>query len=235
MKCSTRGRNSDNPSLLDLVLSNNDDLIDNVSLLPPLGKSDHSTIEVLVNYLSNNSTDKLYLDYNNDDFDSMRKIFNDEFSVTLKNFTDVNDQLSYFVKTLNIAKESFIPRKKCFINSINHIKLDETARSTLRKKQRLWKQYLKIKDTKTYTDIKRTSNQLRHLTRKSVKEKERNISDQAKTNPKRFWKYLNQKRKYKVPTPNLYKSKAENWKRANITPIYKKDDKKTQKIIVRSV
>ena len=50
VKNSTRGRNSDNPSLLDLVLSNNDDLIDNVSLLPPLGKSDHSTIEVLVNH-----------------------------------------------------------------------------------------------------------------------------------------------------------------------------------------
>ena len=63
VKNSTRGRNSDNPSLLDLVLSNNDDLIDNVSLLPPLGKSDHSTIEVLLNYSSNNSTDKFYLDY----------------------------------------------------------------------------------------------------------------------------------------------------------------------------
>ena len=83
MKSSTRGRNSDNPSLLDLVLSNNDDLIDSVSLLPPLGKSDHSTIEALVNYSSNNSTDKFYLDYNNADFDSMRKIFNDEFNVTL--------------------------------------------------------------------------------------------------------------------------------------------------------
>ena len=80
----TKGRNSDNPSLLDLVLSNNDVLIDNVSLLPPLGKSDHSTIEVLVNYSSNNSTDKFYLDYKNADFDSMRKIFNDEFNVTLK-------------------------------------------------------------------------------------------------------------------------------------------------------
>ena len=111
MKSSTRGRN---PSLLDLVLSNNDDLIDNVSLLPPLGKSDHSTIEVLVNYSWNNSTDKFYLDYKNADFDNMRKIFNDEYNVTLKNFVDVNDQLTYFVKTLNIAKESFIPRKKCF-------------------------------------------------------------------------------------------------------------------------
>ena len=114
MKSSTRGRNSDNPSLLDLVLSNNDDLIDNVSLLSPLGKSDHSTVKVLINYSSNNSSDKFYLDYKNADFDNMRKIFNDEFNVTLKNFIDVNDQLTYFVKTLNIAKESFIPRKKCF-------------------------------------------------------------------------------------------------------------------------
>ena len=66
------------------------------------------------------------------------------------------------------------------------LKLDKTAKSKLRKKQRLWKQYLKPKDNKTYTDFRRTSNQLRHLTRKSVKEKERNISNQAKTNPKSF-------------------------------------------------
>ena len=110
VKSSARGRNSDNPSLLDLVLSNNDGLIDNVSLLPPLGKSDYSTIEVLVNYSSNNSTDNFYLNYKNADFDSMGKIFSDEFNVTPKNFTDVNDQLTYFVKTLNIAKEPFIPR-----------------------------------------------------------------------------------------------------------------------------
>ena len=102
----------------------------------------------------------------------MRKIFNDEFNVTLRDFTDINDKLNYFVKTLNIAKVSFIPRKKCFINSRNHIKLDKTAKSKLKKKQRLRKQYLKTKDTKTYIDFRRISNQLRHLTRKSVKEKE---------------------------------------------------------------
>ena len=48
-KNSTRVRNSDNPFLLDLVMSHDDDdLIDNVSLLPRLGKIDHSTVEVLV-------------------------------------------------------------------------------------------------------------------------------------------------------------------------------------------
>ena len=82
----------------------------------------------------------------------------------------------------------------------------------LRKKQRLWNQYLKTKDTKTYTDFRRTSNQLRHLRRKSIKEKERNISDQVKTNPKSFWQYVNQKSKYKVSIPNFYRFKAENKK-----------------------
>ena len=39
MKSSTRGKNSHNPSLLDLVMSNNDDLIDNVSLFDTLSHS----------------------------------------------------------------------------------------------------------------------------------------------------------------------------------------------------
>ena len=47
------------------------------------------------------------------------------------------------------------------------------------------------------------------MTRKSPKEKERSISDQAKTNPKSFWKYVNQKRKYNVPITILHKSNAE--------------------------
>ena len=66
----------------------------------------------------------------------MRKILNDEFSVTLTNFTDLNDQFSYFVKTLSIPKGLFIPRKKCFIYPRNHIKLDKTAKSKLRKKSK---------------------------------------------------------------------------------------------------
>ena len=35
VKNSTKGRTSDNPSLLDFMISNNDDLIDTVSLLAP--------------------------------------------------------------------------------------------------------------------------------------------------------------------------------------------------------
>ena len=48
MKSPTRGRNCDNPSLIDLALCNNDDLVLDVSVLSPLGKSDHSLIEMQV-------------------------------------------------------------------------------------------------------------------------------------------------------------------------------------------
>ena len=48
------------------------------------------------------------------------------------------------------------------------------------------------------------------MTRKFVKEKQKDISDQTKTNPKRFWKYVNQKRKYEVPILSLYKCKTKN-------------------------
>ena len=48
------------------------------------------------------------------------------------------------------------------------------------KKQRLWKQFFKAKFTNTYTEFRKTSNQLRHLKRKPIKGKERNFSDQAK-------------------------------------------------------
>ena len=71
-----------------------------------------------------------------------------------------------------------------FYNSRNHIKLDKTVKkSKLRPKQKLWKQYLKTKDTKTYSDFRKTSNQLRHLTRKLLdnQRKKGSISDQAKS------------------------------------------------------
>ena len=42
VKSPTSGRNCDNPSIIDLALCNNDDLVLYVSVLSPLGKSDHS-------------------------------------------------------------------------------------------------------------------------------------------------------------------------------------------------
>ena len=111
VKSSKQDKISDYSSLLDLVISNNDDLIDGKSLLSLLGKTYHCTVEVLVTYSLNNNTYEFYLYYNNANFDSMLNVLNDKFNITSKNFTGVNDQFNYFIKTLNLAKESFISKK----------------------------------------------------------------------------------------------------------------------------
>ena len=51
---------------------------------------------------------------------------------------------------------------------------------------------------------------MRHLTRKSVWDLERFISENTKNNPKKFWKYVNQNRKFKSPVASLYRTKDKD-------------------------
>ena len=141
-------------------------------------------------------------DYSKADFKKMKALFNEEFNTCIKNFTDVGSQYAIFHSTLNQVKKDFIPKKVLKLNLHNHhVKLNETARAKSRKKQRLWSKHLNTQDN-VYLQFQKVSNQPRTLTRKSVKSVEREISNQVKDNPKAFWKYVNNKWKYKVKIPS---------------------------------
>ena len=51
----TRARGMDTPRILDLVITNND-IIDSINYLAPLGKSDHSVL-IITTVLSNSTID----------------------------------------------------------------------------------------------------------------------------------------------------------------------------------
>ena len=69
----TRGRGSNNPNVLDLILSNDEDIIGDVESISPLGRSDHCilTCEILCIAKLNNYT-KRRKHYKNADFDRTR-------------------------------------------------------------------------------------------------------------------------------------------------------------------
>ena len=75
-----------------------------------------------------------------------------------------------------------------------------------KKKYRLWKRYLELKDADVYKQYFTCRNQLRRLTRKAAKEHEKNIAKTVKTNCKGFWKYVNSKTKMRSSVPQLYKN-----------------------------
>ena len=95
-------------------------------------------------------------------------IFNSDFNSKLNDLSDVNDQVYLLVNTLNEGLAQHVPIKECNFTNTAPVKLNGTAKSNLRQKQRLWKQYIKTNDTSIYVKFRKVSNQLRHLTRTSV-------------------------------------------------------------------
>ena len=72
-------------------------------------------------------------------------------------------------------------------------------------KYRLWKRYLQSSDGRVYSEYCKCRNQLRRLTRKAVKDQEREIAKKAKSDPKAFWSFVNRKTKLKSAIPDLLK------------------------------
>ena len=132
-----RGRGANNALLLDLVLTKNNDFIDNVSVKAPLGKSDHSFIDiVLQNHPSLPSYTEMWV-CSKADFEKIKELFNEEFNTSIKNCTDVESQYATFHSALNQAKKDFIPKKVLKPNFHNHhVQLNGKAKAMLRKKHR---------------------------------------------------------------------------------------------------
>ena len=73
----------------------------------------------------------------------------------------------------------------------------------IRKKHQCWQRYIEMRSGQKFTENRRLSNQVKDLTKKAKKHKERSIAKEAKRNPKKFWKYVNGKTRIRQGMPNL--------------------------------
>ena len=64
-----------------------------------------------------------------------------------------------------------------------------------KKKHRCWARYRETGDKKKYQEYAKTRNQVKSAIRKAKANMEKEIAQNAKSNPKIFWKYANSKRK----------------------------------------
>ena len=82
--------------------------------------------------------------------------------------------------------------------------LDRKGLSKRKRKYRLWKRYLETKDANVYQEYCRCRNQVRRITRKALKQQEKKVAKNAKSNSKLFWKFVNSKIKLRAAIPELY-------------------------------
>ena len=160
----TRYRNEDTLGLLDLVFTNEEGMIQNLTHNAGLGESDHECIIFTLNCYEEGTDTTTTYNYFRADCVTIRERLSQVHWVTKVRGNFLNAYLS-FLKVLETAMDSCIPRYKN-VKSKKNIYM--TPEAILKKdlKNRLWRRYKGSGcdyDRSIYTKVK---NELRSLTRK---------------------------------------------------------------------
>ena len=110
----TRHRGTDNPSTLDLILTNEENLISNINIESPLGASDHSLISFCVDCCTPQSEPKIKVIYDKGDYSKMKNELNKlDWEILFQNHEDdVNMQWELFKNIYLSLEEECVPIKK---------------------------------------------------------------------------------------------------------------------------
>ena len=100
----TRGRGSDTPHLLDLVITNIERMVTDIEHMSPLGKSDHSILSLKLScYSKINTYNKTKIYYDKADYDTIKNELNDAEWINniQNNQEDINKQWEIFTTKVN--------------------------------------------------------------------------------------------------------------------------------------
>lgn len=182
----TRYRKNDKPSLIDLILVTDPDMISFVQILPPIGISDHVVILATSQIITENSKA------------TTKKPSRNYFKT---NYTDVNTFLSTcafqvsettntsserFSHLLDLAISKYVPLRK-FKSSRDKPWITATLKSEINKKRRLWDAYKRTNSPYAQDKYRYHANILRAQLRSARTNYEIRIIDSGSKN---FYKYI---------------------------------------------
>ena len=160
----TRYREEETPSLLDLVLTNEQDMINNLVYLPPLGNSDHICIEFdLICYSEPKKYDNLKYNIRAANIDLMKQALTNVDWVSNMETLDTNESWLLFKSIFQDIIDTYVPtykqrERKSLYSNIEVFSLKK-------QKNKLWKKYHSTRSPTDLLNFKTVNNQLRSLTR----------------------------------------------------------------------
>ncbi len=202
----TRGRDNQKSNILDLIITNEENMVTDLEHLSPLGKSDHELLYFRFNsYVTRNPSFQSKLCYDKGNYDKMRSDLSlIDWQTELNSFDNVDDQWNFFRQKIIDTTTLHVPKRKPPKFNTNQPGIfNEKILKSIRKKHRAWQRYMETKDGEKYIEYCRVRNKVKTMTRQAKIKLEKSISDQAKTNPKSFWKYTKSKLKTKDNIPDL--------------------------------
>ena len=200
----TRIRGKDEPSLLDLVITeDSQEMTDTLRHLAPLGKSDHCVLawKYLVSVKDNEDNEprpeeSVQWNVNKGDYKQLNELINKvDWTAEFKD-KSLEESVNVFYEIMNRNIEACVPKKRVSLKkSPKPPWLNKSARKQIRKKKCAWQRYVNSKNYSKYLLYVKERNKCSKKVKKVKMEFEKKLAAECKSNPKVLYRYANFKSK----------------------------------------
>jgi len=198
----THYRATQQRNILDLLVTNEPGMIDNLKYREPIGHSHHCVLDWTFRCYGTQQLKKhitmIYFD--SGDYSGMKMCF------AQYNWCDIFEELSVdetwtvISDIIRAACVNYIPHKTLSVSNHRHRKpawMNERAFTKTKRKKEAFSRYKDTRDGQHYLEYVKARNAAKSEARKAVRRYEKEIAKRAKKNPNAFYKYVNGKIKTK--------------------------------------
>ena len=207
----TRCRAGQQPSILDYVFTDEDNVIEDITYSSPLGKSDHVCIDM--NYIigqQESETTQITYDFWKGDYvrikEELRHI---DWEQLLRN-KGIDEAWTYFRSRIDSLVEAYVPLKK--VHGRKKKKNEWITKATvteIKKRDALWAKYRKFSSDRNYKAYKAVRNRVTKLIRTDKVNYQRKLAVSFRSNPKRFYGYIRRMQTVKDKVMGLKKADGQ--------------------------
>nr|VZI48449.1 unnamed protein product [Spirometra erinaceieuropaei] len=196
----TRTREGQRANCLDLVFTKTPDSIDDITSMPPFGRSDHVMLMWDYSLFSISHTpDHKRRNVWRGDFNQMRANLSglDWCSLSREN---ANDDWELFKNILLQLINNHCPLTSVRLNKRSEW-LNRNIKKEINRKHKLWRKYCVTGQVEYFNTYKTQRNKLRNLIMKTRREFEKNLLQKATQNPKLLYSYLRRstRNRHRIP------------------------------------
>ncbi|KAK2720989.1 hypothetical protein QYM36_004767 [Artemia franciscana] len=194
----TRIRPGQNPSTLDLVITNDPEKVIGTQTLSPIGSSDHMPVLSSIQLSSKPSK------YTKQSFTNYKMMVEELIDANLEILISYDMEASWLIlkNTLleSLAKHTSMTWKK---KPKTLPFLTPKIKKLCNRKKKLWEKFVKQKTTTVYEKYKIARNLLRKETWKLTVNYKEHLAKNVKENPKLFWKHISLRKPGRHSVPDL--------------------------------
>ena len=203
----TRFREGNQPSLLDLIFTNEEGLVSNVEHLPPIGASDHLCLRAEVNVYPEEIEAEPKFNYHKGNYEEITKQLKTYKWHELMDKMSAEEAFKCFDDVLTKLMNEYIPKKKqSKKNGRKKLWMNRDSRRQRRRKRKYFKRFMSTRLDSDYQAAKKEAKALSRLTKKLRKSFERDIAKEARKNPKGFWRYVRSLMKTRADIGDILKA-----------------------------